>query len=59
MQGSTTSFCRKELMSVCTACSEAEQRHCCFYEKSRGSDRCMYFVFGEFCDCLNAQLHAS
>ncbi|MGD8970479.1 MAG: hypothetical protein PVG01_03660 [Desulfobacterales bacterium] len=49
------SYCRQEMMSVCAADNGLKQKECCFYEKSNGSDRCMYYVFEEYCDCLPAQ----
>lgn len=42
-------------MFICTAVNESEQKNCKFYKKSSSSDRCMYFVFDEYCDCLEAQ----
>jgi len=47
---------KKNIMSICTAARESEQKNCKFYEKSSFSDRCMYFVLEEYCDCLDAQL---
>ena len=52
------SFCRKGKMSVCTAGTSQRQIECRFYEKSRFADRCMYFIFEEYCDNLKAQLSA-
>jgi hypothetical protein len=52
------SFCRKGKMSICTARTNQQQIECCFYEKSRFADRCMYFIFEEYCDNLKAQLNA-
>jgi hypothetical protein len=52
------SFCRKGKMSVCTARTNQQQIECHFYEKSRFADRCMYFIFEEYCDNLKAQLNA-
>ena len=49
-------FCKREFMSICTAASESEQKKCKFYKKSSFSDKCMYLMFGEYCDCLEAQL---
>ena len=43
-------------MFICTAASESEQKNCKFYKKSSFTDKCMYFMFGEYCDCLEAQL---
>jgi hypothetical protein len=45
-------------MSVCTAENEHQQKYCRFYEKSSYSDKCMYYVFDAYCDCLEAQLSA-
>ncbi len=49
------SYCRQEMMSVCTAGNGHQQKKCFFYEKSNGSERCRYHVFEEYCDCLAAQ----
>jgi hypothetical protein len=49
-------FCKSDVMSMCKAGSEGEQRRCKFYKKSSHSDKCMYLVFDEFCECLEAQL---
>ncbi|UCF92736.1 MAG: hypothetical protein JSW39_00855 [Desulfobacterales bacterium] len=45
-------------MSVCTADSEQDRANCSFYEKSSFANRCMYFIFEEYCDSLNAQIYA-
>jgi hypothetical protein len=45
-------------MHICVATSESEQKNCKFYRKSSISERCMYFMFDEYCDCLEAQLEA-
>lgn len=58
MQGPVVSFCKKEMMSVCTAASDSEQTNCRFYEKSSLRNKCMYFIFDEYCDCLKAQMDA-
>lgn len=50
-------FCKSGPMSVCTAGSEKEQKKCRFYQKSSYSDRCMYFIFDKYCDCLEAQMN--
>ena len=52
-------FCKQDDMSVCTADSKKLQTDCSFYEKSQFAERCMYFIFDEYCDCLNAQLNAN
>jgi hypothetical protein len=51
------SFCKKGLMSVCTAGSVDRQKKCRFYKKSSYSDKCMYFIFDKYCDCLEAQMN--
>ena len=48
-------LCKKGLMSVCSAGNKAEQEKCAFYEKASQENRCMYFIFDEYCDCLKAQ----
>jgi hypothetical protein len=59
MAGQIVSFCKRDVMSVCTACSDAEQEDCVYYEKSRSRNKCMYFIFDEYCDCLKAQMNAT
>jgi hypothetical protein len=49
-------FCKKDVMSVCMAPNKAQQKQCRFYEGSSYSEKCMYFVLEEFCDCLKAQI---
>ena len=49
-------FCKKDVISVCTAQNEREQKKCKFYKKSSFTDRCMYLIFDEYCDCLDAQI---
>ena len=56
MQYQQISFCKQDIMSVCIAHSRARQEECHFYAKSCHTDRCMYFVLEEFCDCLKAQM---
>ena len=51
-------FCKKEQMSICTAGGRKAQSSCNFYEKSRFAERCMYFIFDEYCDSLSAQVSA-
>jgi hypothetical protein len=46
-------------MSICKADSKKQQQDCLFFEKSNCANRCMYFVFNEFCDSLNAQSYAA
>ena len=58
MASPMVSFCKSEMMSVCTAASDTEQNRCVFYEKSSLKNKCMYFIFDEYCDCLKAQIDA-
>lgn len=58
MQEQQISYCRQEMMSVCAATGDNQQKLCRFYEKSNASTRCMYYVFEEYCDCLKAQVMA-
>ena len=53
-----TNFCRQEEMSVCTADCQKQQTDCSFYEKSQHANRCMYFIFDEYCDSLQAQMNS-
>lgn len=57
MPETTTSYCKKEIMSICTAGSAQKQQECRYYEKSCHAAKCMYFVFEEYCDCLKAQMN--
>ena len=52
-------FCKLGIMSICKADSKKQQQDCVFFEKSNSASRCMYFVFNEFCDSLNAQSYAA
>ena len=56
MQDAAISYCKKEIMSICTAESVQVQQKCRYYEKSCHAAKCMYFVFEEFCDSLKAQM---
>ena len=58
MQPETINLCRTEHISVCIAENNQEQHDCNFYEKSYNANRCMYFMFDEICDCLDAQTDA-
>jgi len=58
MTSPMVSFCKREMMSVCTAASDTEQNRCVFYKKSSLKNKCMYFIFDEYCDCLKAQIDA-
>jgi len=55
VQTSEACFCKKDIMSMCTAPSESHQKNCRFYTKSTYNGRCMYYRFDEFCDCVDAQ----
>jgi len=48
-------FCIAGIMSTCRAENTKEQKKCKFYEKASYENRCMYFIFDEYCDCLKAQ----
>ena len=56
--GESKNLCKKGLMSVCTAKDSDERERCEFYEKSSIKNKCMYFIFDEYCDCLSAQMGA-
>ena len=56
MSCSETNYCKKDKMSICTAKDSKQQERCSFFEKSSYEHRCMYFIFDEYCDCLNAQI---
>jgi hypothetical protein len=58
VSGAVVNFCRSEHISFCTASDKREQSGCSFYERSRNAERCMYFIFNEYCDCLKAQLNS-
>lgn len=49
-------FCKPGSMSTCTAGkSWKDQSRCFFAEKSTDMNRCMFYMFDEFCDCVKAQ----
>ena len=58
MRGLIINLCKSDRISVCMAESNLDQKDCSFYEKCEHEIRCMYFVFNEYCDSLNAQLNA-
>jgi hypothetical protein len=58
MSHTAVNFCKQERMSVCTAEDQKQQCGCSYYEKSRFAERCMYYIFEEYCDCLTAQINA-
>lgn len=58
MSHSEINFCKQEEMSICTAGDCKQQVDCSFYEKSQHANRCMYFIFEEYCDSLKAQMNA-
>jgi len=45
-------------MSICTADNQKQQVGCSYYEKSQFAERCMYYIFEEYCDSLTAQINA-
>jgi hypothetical protein len=58
VSGKEMNFCRSEQISFCTAADRKEQSGCSFYARSHSAERCMYFIFDEYCDSLNAQLNS-
>ena len=48
-------FCEQDIISVCTAGGQEQQKNCRFYLKSTHKNACMYFVFDSYCGCLEAQ----
>jgi len=48
-------FCKRDIISVCTAGVKEEQKNCRFFQKSSYKNACMYFVFDAYCDCVEAQ----
>ena len=48
-------FCKRDIISVCTASVKEQQKNCRFYQKSTYKSACMYFVFDAYCDCVEAQ----
>lgn len=58
MGDSGTNYCKKDNMSICTAQDTQEQEKCSFFEKSSHDNRCMYFIFDTYCDCLKAQMQS-
>ena len=35
---------------------KAIKKNCKFFKKSSFTDRCMHYMFDEYCDCLDAQI---
>ena len=58
MNSTVLNLCKLEQMSICTADTARKQCDCSYFEKSQNANRCMYFIFDEYCDCLKAQLNA-
>lgn len=58
MQIDRLSFCKTGLIAVCTAGSVDEQKKCRYYQKSSHSEKCMYYTFDKYCDCLEAQMNS-
>ncbi len=50
-------FCKRDIISVCTADGQEQQKNCRFYQKSSYKNVCMHFVFDTYCDCVEAQLN--
>ena len=56
VQNEKLCFCKIDIVSICTAASQSEQKKCKFYKKSSFSDKCMYLMFDQYCDCMEAQV---
>ena len=48
-------FCKRDIISVCTAGVKEQQKNCRFFQESTYRNACMYFVFDAYCDCVEAQ----
>jgi hypothetical protein len=48
-------YCKRDIISVCSAGGQEQQKDCSFYQKSTYKNDCMYFVFESYCDCVDAQ----
>jgi hypothetical protein len=48
-------FCKQDIISVCSAGGQEQQKNCRFYQKSSYKNACMYFVFDAYCDSVEAQ----
>ena len=59
MDSTILNLCKLEQMSICKADTTRKQGYCIYFEKFQHAERCMYFIFDEYCDCLKAQLDAS
>ncbi|CAB1080129.1 hypothetical protein D1AOALGA4SA_7819 [Olavius algarvensis Delta 1 endosymbiont] len=55
MQLNDVCFCKRDIISVCTAGGREQQKNCRFYQQSTHKSACMYFVFESYCDCVDAQ----
>ena len=51
-------LCEPGMMSTCGAKKCKDQEVCEFYRRASLENRCMYFKYDEYCDCLEAQLDA-
>ncbi len=59
MTGQTISFCKKDIMSICTADGCEEQGRCRFFKKASHENKCVYFIFNSYCSSLKAQAVAA
>lgn len=55
MRSDEVCFCKRDIISVCTAGVKEQQKNCCFFQESTYKNACMYFVFDTYCDCVEAQ----
>ena len=59
MQPNQICYCKKDIMSICSAPGLKHQRDCRFYVKSTYNSRCMFYRFDAFCDSLDAQVNVA
>jgi hypothetical protein len=48
-------FCKRDIISVCTAGGQKQQENCRFYQPSTFKNNCMHYVFDAYCDSVEAQ----
>ena len=56
MKTNEACYCNRDIISTCTANSYSEQKNCWFYTKSSHENKCMHYIFDEYCDCVEAQM---
>jgi hypothetical protein len=48
-------YCKRDIISVCTAGGPKQQENCRFYQPSTFKNACMHYVFDAYCDNVEAQ----